>query len=54
MSYHIEKVDARFKRKVYYSGNNQWNSKFEYRLVFSTEAKALKESNNVRGTIVEE
>ncbi len=54
MSYHIEKVDSRFGRKVYYSGNNQWNSKFDYRLIFENEEYASKEHCNVRGTIVEE
>ncbi len=54
MAYHIEKVDARIGRKVYYSGNNQWNSKFDYRLIFEHEECACKEHCNVRGTIVEE
>ena len=54
MAYHIEKVDARFRRKVYYAGNNQWNSKFDYRLIFENEESASKEHFNVRGTIVEE
>ena len=54
MSYHIEKVDARFGRKVYYAGNNQWNSKFEHRLVFEDEEGARKEPCNVHGNVVEE
>ena len=54
MAYHIEKVDARFGRKVYYSGNNQWNSKFEHRLIFEEEECACKEQCGVRGTVVEE
>jgi hypothetical protein len=54
MAYHIEKMDARFGRKVYYSGNNQWSSKFDYRLIFENEKSANMEHFNVRGTIVEE
>jgi hypothetical protein len=54
MPYHIERVDARFGRKVYYAGNNQWNSKFDYRLIFEDESCARKEHCNVRGNVVEE
>ena len=54
MPYHIEKIDARFGRKVYYAGNNQWNSKFDYRLIFEDEELALKEQFGVRGNVVEE
>jgi len=54
MAYHIEKLDARFGRKVYYSGNNQWSSKFDYRLIFENEESARKEHSSVRGTLVEE
>jgi len=54
MPYHIEKIDARFGRKVYYAGNNQWNSKFDYRLIFEDEKFALKEQFGVRGNVVEE
>ena len=54
MTYHIEKLDARFGRKVYYSGNNQWNQKKDYRMIFETEDSARYEHNRVRGTIVEE
>jgi hypothetical protein len=54
MAYHIEKLDARFGRKVYYTGNNQWNSKYQYRLIFNNNKSANKENSNVRGTVVEE
>ena len=54
MAYHIEKVDARIRRKVYYAGNNQWNSKFDCRMIFEDQECACKEHGNVRGTIVEE
>ena len=54
MSFHIEKVDARFGRKVYYAGNGQWNSNYNHRFIFEDEEGARKEHYNVRGTIVEE
>jgi hypothetical protein len=54
MAYHIEKLDARFGRKVYYTGNNQWNQKKDYSMIFETEASARRECNRVRGTIVKE
>ena len=54
MAFHIEKLDPRFGRKVYYTGNNQWNAKFDTRLVFKNEESAKKEHINVRGKIVEE
>lgn len=54
MAYHIEKMDARFGRKVFYTGNNQWSSKYDYRLIFENKTSANKEQFNVRGTIVEE
>ena len=54
MPYHIEKVDARFGRKVYYSGNNQWHSNYNYREVFEQEDCACKEQCSVRGNVVEE
>ena len=54
MAYHIEKLDSRFGRKVYYAGNNQWSSKFDYRLIFEDQECACKEQCSVRGNIVEE
>ncbi len=54
MAFHIEKLDARFGRKVYYAGNNQWSSKFDYRLIFEDKECACKEQCDVRGTVVEE
>ena len=54
MAYHIEKMDARFGRKVYYVGNNQWNTNDTHKLVFSDLEEAQRECNNVRGTLVEE
>jgi hypothetical protein len=54
MPYHLEKQDPRFGRKVYYAGNQQWNSKYETRQIFESESNARLENNKVRGTIVEE
>lgn len=53
MSFHIKKNNSRFGT-LYYVGNLQFHQNRDKRFIYETEEEANHDSNQIRGTVVEE
>ena len=54
MAFYITRKEPRTGKDMFYVGNNQWNRSDTHKMVFSDRTEAMRECNNVRGTLVEE